>query len=142
MTLSTNQPSRLVVDSNVWISALVFGGQTRKVFERIVQNGDDLIVSEAIYSEVRRILHRKFPEFVLDFEGLLVALLPRIIKVELGSITIEVCRDPNDNLVLETAVIGRTTVIVSGDKDLLVLKTYQGIHILTPQQHNSEAGKR
>ena len=53
-------------------------------------------------------------------------------NVELGGITIEVCRDPDDNRVLETAVLGAADWIVSGDKDLLTLGRVGSVTILTP----------
>jgi uncharacterized protein len=46
--------------------------------------------------------------------------------------TIQACRDPKDNKVLELAVSGQAVCIVSGDKDLLVLHPFQGISILSP----------
>lgn len=45
-----------------------------------------------------------------------------------------VCRDPDDDWVLAAAVAGRAEMVVSGDKDLLSLKKYQGVPILTPRQ--------
>lgn len=54
--------------------------------------------------------------------------------VRLGSITIAVCRDPDDNCIIETAVLGACNYIISGDKDLLVLKTYKDIQILRPAE--------
>ncbi len=123
------------MDTNVWISALVFGGRPRKVFEQIVQDGHVLIISEAILTEIRRILHTKLSDYVQDFEDLLIGLQLRITLVELGSVTIDICRDPDDNRVFETAVIGRAEVIVSGDKDLLVLNEYRRIQIISPAMH-------
>ncbi len=121
----------IVVDSNLWISALVFGGNPRKVFERIVHEGHSLVVSEAILTEIRRILHKKFKSFITDFEDLLVVLQPRLKAVQLGGITVDICRDVNDNMVIETAVIGKASLIVSGDKDLLDLKKYHRVAFVT-----------
>ena len=45
-----------------------------------------------------------------------------------------VCRDKNDDVVLATALAGKADVIVTGDDDLLVLKTFRGIRILSPRQ--------
>jgi predicted nucleic acid-binding protein len=52
--------------------------------------------------------------------------------VPLGAHTITVCRDPDDNRILETAVIGGCDLIVSGDSDLLTLGSYQDIRIMRP----------
>ena len=47
---------------------------------------------------------------------------------------VTVCRDPDDNKLLETAVVGRADCLVTGDQDLLVLDPFQGIPILTPAE--------
>src|SRR3990167_6973907 len=124
---------RLVIDSNVWISALVFGGTPRHIFENIVRSGDAIIMSEEISSEIRRILKQKFPSFIVDFEELLVALRLRLEFVKLCTITVNVCRDPNDNMVIETALTGGARIIITGDKDLLDLSLYSGVTMTRPQ---------
>jgi putative PIN family toxin of toxin-antitoxin system len=125
---------RLVIDSNVWISALVFGGAPRQVFETIVHDGLRLVTSAEILTEVRRVVGVKFPEFIDDVEALIAVIHDQLDSVALGSITIDVCRDPDDNRVLETAIIGDAAGIVSGDKDLLVLGGYDGVAIVTPKE--------
>lgn len=124
---------RIVIDSNVWVSALVFGGNPRKVFEKTVQNGYTLVISQEILSETRRILHSKFPDFIDDFEVLVVALDSRIEYLKLGIYRVDASRDKDDNKVIETALVGNAQFIVSGDKDLLVLEEYEKIKIVTPK---------
>ncbi len=125
---------RVVIDSNVWISALVFGGNPRRIIKEAIDNGWAIVVSEEIFTEVRRIINTKFSDFVDDFESLQAVLLPYIDTVKLGRITVTECRDDDDNRVLETAVIGDASAIVTGDKDLLVLLKYKNIDIKTPAQ--------
>lgn len=131
MTSST-APTSIVIDSNVWISALVFGGDPRKVFEAVLERGDSIVMSPELVSEIRRTLARKFPDAQADFEALLGAFHQSIVMVALGVITVTVCRDPDDNKVLETAIIGKARSIISGDNDLLVLGSYNGVHIRRP----------
>ena len=45
-----------------------------------------------------------------------------------------ICRDPDGDIVLATAVAGRADLVITGDDDLLVLKTFGGIHIFSPRQ--------
>ncbi|MFZ1812121.1 MAG: putative toxin-antitoxin system toxin component, PIN family [Candidatus Saccharimonadales bacterium] len=130
----SSKPISVVIDSNIWISALVFGGTPRQVFEHCVRDGIRIVVSEQLLSEIRRNLHSKFPDFVDDFESLRIALHDCLDTVRLGALTIDVCRDPDDNMVLETAVLGAAESIVSGDKDVLTLQTYQAITVLNPAQ--------
>jgi putative PIN family toxin of toxin-antitoxin system len=124
----------LVIDSNVWISALVFGGEPRKIFESIVERGDYLVVSAELISEIKRTLSRKFPDTIADFELLLIELRQFIVTVPLGSITIKVCRDPDDDKILETALLGSASSIITGDKDLLALNEYGAIKMYRPAE--------
>ncbi|WP_309711445.1 putative toxin-antitoxin system toxin component, PIN family [Pseudolysinimonas sp.] len=133
MTPSTPDPAWVVVDSNVWISALVFGGAPRQVFETVVRDALRLVVSAEILTEIRRVVAGKFPDFVDDIETLLGVLHDYLDTIPLGAITIAASRDPDDNRVLETAILGGAAAIVTGDKDLLVLGTYDGVTITTPQ---------
>ena len=125
---------RIVIDSNVWISALLFGGNPRKVFQAVVQNCHIIVVSDELIAETRRVVAQKFPDFVDDLEALLVALAPRINYARIGHLDIQVCRDPDDDKIIATAVAGQASSLVSGDKDLLVLKKYQKVNMVTPAQ--------
>jgi putative PIN family toxin of toxin-antitoxin system len=125
---------RVVIDSNVWVSALVFGGNPRRVLEKIVGQDITIVTSEEINTEVRRILGQKFPDFVQDFEQLLAILRLKILVVRLGGIQVAASRDEDDNRVLETALIGGALCVISGDKDLLVLGHYGQIRMLSPQE--------
>jgi putative PIN family toxin of toxin-antitoxin system len=123
---------RLVIDSNVWVSALVFGGKPRKVFESVIRDGHVLIGSEAILDETRRILHDKFSDFSQDFEDLATILESHLLRVKPGTLEVKISRDPDDDIVLETAALGRADYIVTGDKDLLVLGQYGESKIIMP----------
>lgn len=123
---------RIVIDSNVWISALVFGGKPRQVFELIVANGLTIVASEEIFTEVWRILNAKFDAFMDDFESFQAILRPYIITVKLGGVKVSASRDEDDDRILETAIIGDASYIITGDKDLLVLSKYGSSDIITP----------
>jgi putative PIN family toxin of toxin-antitoxin system len=123
---------KIVIDSNVWISALVFGGKPRRIFERAIVEGWTIVVSEEIFTEVRRVLTDKFADFVDDFEGFQALLRPYTTIVQLGRIRVVISRDEDDNRVIETAIIGNASHIITGDNDLLVLLKYKKISILTP----------
>jgi putative PIN family toxin of toxin-antitoxin system len=131
--MTSLRASRFVIDSNVWVSALVFGGAPRQVFEGVVSDGIALVVSAELLSEIRRILTQKFPDFLADFDALLVALQQNLTVVLLGSITISASRDPDDNKVLGTAILGHVTEIITGDKNLPVLKAYETIRNQSPR---------
>lgn len=125
---------KIVIDSNVWISALVFGGKPRHIFERVITDGWTIVASEEIFTEVRRVLNAKFVDFLDNFESFQAILQPYTTKVKLGRIKVSICRDEDDNRVVETALIGHATHVITGDKDLLVLSKYKKITILAPSE--------
>lgn len=129
---------RVVIDSNVWISALVFGGNPRKVFKSIIDNGWTIVVSEEIFTEIRRILGIKFIEFLDDFKLFQKLLEPCISKVELGRIKVAISRDKDDNKIIETALAGNASFIITGDNDLLVLVKYKKLTIISPSEYLNE----
>ena len=122
--------ARVVIDSNVWISALVFGGAPRRVYEVVVDGGVRIVVSAEILTEIRRVVSAKFPDFAEDVQALLAVLHDQVEMVTLGAVTITASRDPDDNRVLETAILGDAGTIISGDRDLLELDNFEGVAIV------------
>ena len=122
---------KAVLDTNVFVSALVFGGKPQVVIQWLVENGS-IYISQDILTETRRIVHAKFPNFIIDLARLEKLLERDALWVVLGSTKVNICQDPDDNMIIETALLGQCNYIVSGDNDLLVLKNYQNIQIETP----------
>ncbi len=128
------QKPRVVFDTNVLVSALVFGGIPRKATDLIASKSVRPVMSEAILTELRRIISVKFPDFfpaLIRYEKL---LRHYAFWVALGGQVVSAVRDPDDNAMLETAMVGKCQLIVSGDKDLLSLRAYDGIRIITPSE--------
>jgi uncharacterized protein len=125
---------RIVVDTNVIVSALVFGGLPRRVFEAVESGRCEFYYSAQIESETRRVLRDKFG---WD-EGRLDRYLPKLWgvgeRVTPGHRVNAVKEDPDDNRILECAFSAGADVIVSGDGHLLRLTAYEGIAILTPRE--------
>ena len=132
---------KVVLDTNVLVSALVFGGKPQVVIKWLVENGS-IYISQDILTETRRIIHAKFPNFLIDFTRLEKLLERDALWVVLGSIKVNICQDPDDNMIIETALLGQGSYIVSGDNDLLVLKNYQNIQIATPSHFLSIIDRR
>lgn len=133
--------NRIVIDSNVWLSGLIFGGNPGKILELFINESIVVFTSEELLSEISRIVIKKFPLFVPKLTLLIASIRKDALCVKLGSNTITVCRDSDDNKVLETATIGNCDYIISGDNDLLSLNNYQGIKIVTPAQFLNEYHK-
>ncbi|MCZ8224901.1 MAG: putative toxin-antitoxin system toxin component, PIN family [Microcystis sp. LE19-84.1B] len=129
-------PNRVVIDTNVFISALLNPLGTPKKVINIAVSQFTILQSEATYQELAtRISKKKFDKYLekddkLDF---LSSLKNRSLFVDIWHET-RVCSDLDDNKFLELAVSGMAQYIITGDKDLLILNTYQGIPIITPAE--------
>jgi putative PIN family toxin of toxin-antitoxin system len=124
----------IVIDTNVWISGLIFGGKPEKVLQSFIDGLVNVVISEELLSELRRKIRQRFPLYAPKLSLLEASIREQALLVPLGSLSIIVSRDKNDNMVIETAVIGKTSCIVSGDKDLLALGSYKNITILKPAE--------
>ena len=129
---------RLVLDSNVWIAALLSpSGTARQLVTAVLDHGLDILMSEATFKELESRLERpKFdryrdPEAWNTFLSELVEL--SIWHEDAGTAS-GVSRDADDDKFLALAVTGEADAIISGDRDLLELGTHEGIPILTPAQ--------
>jgi putative PIN family toxin of toxin-antitoxin system len=123
----------IVVDSGVWISALQFEGTPLLVFERILAHGR-IAICELIVHEIQKALKRKFGWSEEEIEEALAFYAGRAIQVEVQGEVCGFCRDPKDDMVLECAVLAGAEIIVTGDKDLLIMGLFRGIRILSPRE--------
>ena len=130
--------TRVVFDTNVIVSAVLFNNSVPgQVFIRALDHGT-ILVSEALARELADVLDRdKFDRYVSreDRDEFLASLIRESAMTEIKE-SIHVCRDPEDNRVLELAINGNAEFIVTGDTDLLVLNPFRGIRILTPAEFN------
>ena len=94
---------KVVIDSNVWISGLVFGGKPKNILKLFIEGKIGVIVSEEILTELRRIINTKFPLFKPQLGLLEASIRDDAILVPLGDNTINVSRDADDNKIIETA---------------------------------------
>lgn len=124
---------RVTLDSNIYVSALTFGGIPRSILELAEDGRFKLAVSEYICWEVEQVLLEKFgwPE-----ERIAWACKPiwNFCHMVVPVITVSLTEDPADNRILECALAAKACVLVSGDKHLLKLKTFQDIPIITARE--------
>jgi len=127
---------RLVFDTNIIISALLFeGSKPFKAFLIGLERGE-ILFSASTLTELKEVLWRKkFDPFLTHEERkeFLASFVIYGTPVEPGE-KITKCRDPEDNKFLELAVSGRADFIVSGDQDLLILNPFRNIPIVTPHE--------
>lgn len=127
---------RYVFDTNVLVSALLFAqGKPRKAFDVALARGR-IITSLDMLTELDNVLSRpKFDRYLLqeERERFLQTFIHEAALIEVTE-RIDVCRDPKDNMVLELAVSGGASHIVTGDEDLLGLDPFRGIAIYSPDE--------
>jgi uncharacterized protein len=124
---------RAVFDTNVFLSAIVFGGNPERAFLLARERRIRLLVSPPILIEMASILREKFGWGERDAADA-VKTIGRAGELIKPPNTLAVLKDDGDNRVLECAVEGHADVIVSGDHHLLDLKEYAGIAILRPAE--------
>lgn len=124
---------RVVLDTNEYISAFVFGGIPRQILERAELGEYELIVAIHIREELERVLTHKFK---WPFDRIAWATDPiwETAHFAMPRATITASRDEADNRILECAVESGAAVIVTGDKDLLTLTPFEGILIVTANE--------
>jgi uncharacterized protein len=130
---------RTTVDTNIFISALFWKGTPGRVIEVFTRQQAILLLSDEILDELeRKLCSSKFaarileightPEQVVDnFRHLAEIIVP-------ADVSEDAVRDRKDRIILACAAGGKADFIVSGDKDLTDLKSYEGIPIVTPTQ--------
>jgi putative PIN family toxin of toxin-antitoxin system len=122
---------RVVFDSNIFVSALVFpGSRADAALQRILDGTDILLVSPAIIDEVLRVLAEKFSR---DREELSrVALLLSDLAETVRPVNrLALLADEPDNRILECAIAGKAVAVVTGDKAMLSLGETHGIAIMS-----------
>jgi putative PIN family toxin of toxin-antitoxin system len=121
----------VVLDTNIFVAALVAKGLCHEVVVRALGSGT-VTTSTALLDELDHTLRAKFTlgPAALAF---LDQVRLRVRLVEPATLEAAVSRDADDDLVLATAVAATATLIVTGDQDLLVLRRYNGIDIVTPR---------
>ena len=122
---------KIVIDTNVVASAIFFGGRPRDLIEKLMLHDVTAYVSQEIVEEYQNTVQRlkdKFPGKKVTIP--LTQIVSACLLIE-PTTDIKVCRDPDDDKFIECAVDSKSVYIVSGDHDLLVLKKYHDIEIIT-----------
>ena len=122
---------RVVFDTNILVSALVFpGGQGDAALRRIIDGTDRLVLSKAILDELLEVLSRKFARNAEELAHVSV-FISELATVVSPRRRLHVVKDDPDNRILECALTGSAQAVVTGDKALLALKAFEGIPVVT-----------
>ena len=123
---------RVIIDANVAIAAAASRGLCEAILELCLEH-HHFILCEGVLAEIEEKLRVKIkvsPPVIAEYLKVLRnnAQILEPEKVEKG-----ICRAPNDLMILGLVIPGKAEAIVTGDKDLLVIKEYKGARIMTPR---------
>ena len=122
---------RIVVDTNVLVSGILFGGRPADLIRLVLMRAVSAVATQAIideYQSTMDYLMRKYNGRGLSFPLKSICSAMEIIPAQSQ---VHVCRDPDDDKFVSCAIDGQCYYIVSGDKDLLTLKEYSDVKIVT-----------
>ncbi len=124
---------KIVLDTNVLISALIFGGKPRTIFEFIVVDKVLIgVISKALLDEFIGVLRKKFEYSDIQIAKVENLILENFRIISQDRIPNIVKDDPFDNQIL--AIVSKHPIdyIISGDNHLLKIKVYHKVPIITP----------
>lgn len=125
---------RVVFDTNVYISALVFpGGRADDALRLALDEGDVVLSSRPLLDELLGVLARKFSRNPEELARVAVFLDDLSERVEPSMILDELADEP-DNRLLECAVEGDADCVVTGDREVLALSTFRGVRMLSVRE--------
>ena len=125
---------RAVLDTNVVMSAIFFGGVPFEVLSAWHNGEFELVVSDAVMAEYREIAVRmkaKFPS--IESERWMCYIEDHATVVSAVPLATQVCEDADDDVFLACAVAANAKIVCSGDKHLLACNGWNGIEVLTPR---------
>lgn len=132
---------RIVIDTNVLISGIIFGGKPSKIIELLFGKKISVFASPEMVDEYKRIYGELGERYAKRTHNELNEIINSMNILPSHS-HVEACRDPDDNKFIECAIDNRCIYIVSGDKDLLVLEQYEDIGILTVSEFLEQYEKK
>ena len=123
----------LVLDTNIYISAFIFSGNARKVLDMAIENKVNIFISDDILAEIEKVLQREKFSLSNSYIYSILGEIETITKIVYPDRELnDICRDRDDHIILECAEKSNADIIITGDKDLLVLQKYLNTQIVSP----------
>lgn len=124
---------RVVVDTNVLISAIFWTGKPKQILNKIRRGEILFLTSGTLLEELEGVLTEKEKPFKLSPEEAerIIIELRELAEIVQTHTRVTACKDENDNMVLECAIDGDAECIVTGDLHLLKLNPFKDIRIMT-----------
>lgn len=125
---------KVVVDTNVLVSGIFWGGNPGRILDAIIDGRCELLVTPPIFSEYLRVIDTLAGNRSADLIPRWSRFLNETATMVIPSPSPIACEHAADQKFLECGVGGKADFLVSGDDDLLSLKEVTGIPILTPKK--------
>lgn len=122
---------KIVIDTNVVASGVFFGGDPRKVIEAVSSGELDAYATVEITEEYQETVDKLLGKYEARFDKDGLSRFSMKLNVIEPETHVEICRDPDDDKFISCAVDSRSLYIVSGDKDLLTIGSYEDVEIIT-----------
>lgn len=126
---------RFVLDTNVLMSGIYFGGKPGQVIDWWLDTGADLVVTHAVLAEYQDVFDRlgkRYP--ALHGKALMQMVIRQAVLVQAAEVPMDACPDVDDVKFLACALAGGSPWIVSGDAHLLGISGWREIQIVTPAE--------
>jgi putative PIN family toxin of toxin-antitoxin system len=125
---------RAVLDSNVLISSFFWSGVPRHIVDLAIAQHFEAIISPDIILEIESVLYEDFSNIPYSrIEEIIRDILSYSRLIPSEKISVKGLRDAADAKIIACAIAGKADYIVTGDKDLVVLREYKGIRIVIPK---------
>ena len=124
---------RAVLDTNVVMSAIFFGGVPFKIMRAAFAKKVQLVATRAVLAEYREVagrLHERYPS--VNYRRPLAIIESKLTMVCPAALSAPICRDPDDDAIVACAIGGKAKIICSGDDDLLSINGVCGLEVLRP----------
>lgn len=142
--MSSSRKPRVVVDTNVFISGALFHGYPGCILDQINRLQLELLMSPDLEGEILRVLSR-FQVPIDVYRDIHHTLKHHIVRIMPQKIALT-SRDPKDDMLLALSLAGHADYLITGDKDLLVLRAIGDTNIVTPKQfihiHRSQDSRK
>lgn len=125
---------RILFDTNVMVSAIITRGLSFDVIKDSVYK-HEVFYTDYLLKETQEVLTTKFSLSGKIIENTASLMKKYFIKGKTSHMVDKICRDPDDDQILADAIANKIEILISADKDLLVLKKYKGIKIILPKDY-------
>jgi putative PIN family toxin of toxin-antitoxin system len=129
---------KIVIDTNTLISAIGWNGKPRELFRQLIDKKFELQISIKQIAEIKRVLNYSRLKFTEQQKSKFLEILFHTVNVIHTQTQLNITADKDDNMILECAVESKAEYIITGDDDLLRIKEFKGIKIVTTDKFLKE----